>query len=177
MSDPRLDPPLSATGYAVRAPLATWLAAEASRASEDLGPYRLLDVGCGEMPYRPIFASHATEIVGLDSVENPLATLTGPITCQASLFPSISVDNPRYCSYSNEDRAVISMAYRISQPLHYTTDTQQCASRQGELPCAMCLNASRLVMQAFEPMIVTSIVERMQSEFNVACPFPHPSDD
>src|SRR6188768_1651073 len=29
------------------------------------------------------------------------ATLTGPITCQASLFPSISVDNPRYCSYSN----------------------------------------------------------------------------
>ncbi len=29
------------------------------------------------------------------------ATLTGPITCQASLFPSIGVDNPRYCSYSN----------------------------------------------------------------------------
>lgn len=79
MSDPRLDPPLSATGYAVRAPLAIWLAAEASRAAEDLGPYRLLDVGCGEMPYRPIFAFHAAEIVGLDSVENPLATLDGPI--------------------------------------------------------------------------------------------------
>ena len=29
------------------------------------------------------------------------ATLTGPITCSASLFPSISVDNPRYCSYSS----------------------------------------------------------------------------
>ena len=28
------------------------------------------------------------------------ATLTGPITCSASLFPSTSVDNPRYCSYS-----------------------------------------------------------------------------
>ncbi len=27
------------------------------------------------------------------------ATLTGPINCQASLFPSISVGNPRYCSY------------------------------------------------------------------------------
>jgi pectate lyase C len=29
------------------------------------------------------------------------ATLTGPITCSGSLFPAISVDNPRYCSYSN----------------------------------------------------------------------------
>jgi pectate lyase C len=29
------------------------------------------------------------------------ATLTGPITCSGSLFPPISVDNPRYCSYSS----------------------------------------------------------------------------
>src|SRR6187402_574894 len=28
------------------------------------------------------------------------ATLTGPITCKGSLFPSIGVDNPRYCSHS-----------------------------------------------------------------------------
>ena len=27
------------------------------------------------------------------------ANLTGPITCSASLFPSISVGSPRYCSY------------------------------------------------------------------------------
>src|SRR6187549_3257630 len=27
------------------------------------------------------------------------ATLTGPITCTASRFPSISVGTPRYCSY------------------------------------------------------------------------------
>jgi pectate lyase len=27
------------------------------------------------------------------------ATLTGPITCSASLFPAINVDTPRYCSY------------------------------------------------------------------------------
>jgi len=79
VTDERLDPPLSATGYAVRAPLARWLAFEAKRAADDLGPYRLLDVGCGEMPYRPIFALHASEIVGLDSVENPRAELRGPI--------------------------------------------------------------------------------------------------
>jgi pectate lyase C len=29
------------------------------------------------------------------------ATLTGPISCQGSLFPSINVGSPRYCSYSN----------------------------------------------------------------------------
>ncbi len=28
------------------------------------------------------------------------ATLTGPITCDRSLFPSIGVDDPRYCSYA-----------------------------------------------------------------------------
>src|SRR5688572_3998321 len=27
------------------------------------------------------------------------ANLTGPITCQGSLFPAINVDHPRYCSY------------------------------------------------------------------------------
>lgn len=90
MTDERLDPPLSATGYAVRAPLASWLASEAKRAAEDLGPYRLLDVGCGEMPYRPIFALHASEIVGLDTVANPRATLTGPI--EAIPAPDASFD-------------------------------------------------------------------------------------
>ena len=51
--------------YAVRAPLARWLAAEAARAGADLGPYRLLDVGCGEMPYLALFEPHAREVVGL----------------------------------------------------------------------------------------------------------------
>jgi ubiquinone/menaquinone biosynthesis C-methylase UbiE len=79
VSDPRLDPPLSATGYAVRAPLARWLAAEARRAADDLGPYRLLDVGCGEKPYAPLFAPYASEHVGVDTVENPHAELRGAI--------------------------------------------------------------------------------------------------
>ena len=90
MSDPRLDPPLSATGYAVRAPLARWLAAEASRAADDLGPYRLLDVGCGEMPYLALFQPHVREIVGLDAVPNPLASLVGPI--EAIPAPDASFD-------------------------------------------------------------------------------------
>jgi SAM-dependent methyltransferase len=90
VSDPRLDPPLSATGYAVRAPLARWLAAEARRAADDLGPYRLLDVGCGEMPYLALFQPHVSEIVGLDAVPNPLASLVGPI--EAIPAPDASFD-------------------------------------------------------------------------------------
>ena len=65
--------------YAVRAPLVRWLAEEARRAHADLGPYRLLDVGCGEMPYRPLFAAFTSAYVGVDPVTNPLAELQGPI--------------------------------------------------------------------------------------------------
>ena len=77
--DPRLAPPRSMPTYAVRAPLARWLAAEAERACADLGRYRLLDVGCGEQPYRPLFEPHAEAYVGVDPVENPRAELRGPI--------------------------------------------------------------------------------------------------
>jgi SAM-dependent methyltransferase len=65
--------------YAVRAPLARWLDEEARRAHADLGAYRLLDVGCGEKPYRPLFAAYASEYVGVDAVASPHAELVGPI--------------------------------------------------------------------------------------------------
>jgi SAM-dependent methyltransferase len=65
--------------YAVRAPLARWLEDEARRAHADLGRYRLLDVGCGEKPYLPLFAPYASEHVGVDAVENPRAELRGPV--------------------------------------------------------------------------------------------------
>jgi ubiquinone/menaquinone biosynthesis C-methylase UbiE len=65
--------------YAVRAPLARWLSEEARRAHEELGPYRLLDVGCGEKPYGPLFAPYVSEHVGVDTVENPHAELRGAI--------------------------------------------------------------------------------------------------
>jgi SAM-dependent methyltransferase len=77
--DPRLDPPLSMPTYAVRAPLARWLGAEAERAAVDLGPYRLLDVGCGEKPYASLFAPHVAEYVGLDTAPHADADLVGPI--------------------------------------------------------------------------------------------------
>ncbi len=65
--------------YAVREPLVRWLATEASEAYEALGPFRLLDVGCGEKPYRDLFAAYASEHIGVDPVANPVAELQGPI--------------------------------------------------------------------------------------------------
>jgi SAM-dependent methyltransferase len=79
VSDLRLDPPRSMPTYAVRAPLAAWLRAEATRAHDDLGRYRLLDVGCGQKPYRPLFAPFTASYVGVDPVDNPDAELRGSV--------------------------------------------------------------------------------------------------
>jgi SAM-dependent methyltransferase len=77
--DQRLDPPRSMPTYAVRAPLALWLREEAARAHAAFGPYRLLDVGCGQKPYAPLFAPYVRSYVGVDPVENPHAELRGAV--------------------------------------------------------------------------------------------------
>jgi SAM-dependent methyltransferase len=56
-----------------------WLADEAHSAYARLGRYRVLDVGCGQKPYEPLFAPYAGSYVGVDPVENPRAELTGSV--------------------------------------------------------------------------------------------------
>lgn len=77
-STDRLRPSLRSPGYAVRAPLARWLDQEARLASERQPRPRLLDVGCGEKPYAPLFVNAVAEYVGVD-VANPLADLEGTV--------------------------------------------------------------------------------------------------
>ena len=72
----RRRPPLTSPTWAVRSPLAAWLAEEAEKAA---GTYRLLDVGCGPKPYYPFFADRADPYVGVDVVENPAAELRGAV--------------------------------------------------------------------------------------------------
>ena len=72
----RRRPPMSSPTWAVRAPLAAWLE-EQARAGE--GGYRVLDVGCGPKPYYPFFAERASEYIGVDVVENPVAELRGSV--------------------------------------------------------------------------------------------------
>jgi SAM-dependent methyltransferase len=64
--------------YHVRAALASWLQAEAKRASTDLGRYDVLDVGCGVKPYLPYFEPYAERYVGVD-IGNPAADLEGSV--------------------------------------------------------------------------------------------------
>jgi SAM-dependent methyltransferase len=75
----RRNPPYSLPSYAVRAPLARWIAREAAEAGRTRGPFRLLDVGCGAKPYYPFFEPFRVEYVGLDPVENPHAELRGTV--------------------------------------------------------------------------------------------------
>jgi SAM-dependent methyltransferase len=79
VADPRLDPGPSLPTYAVRAPLVRRRREQARSAHEELGRYRVLDVGCGQKPYETIFAPLASSYVGVDAVENPRAELRGPI--------------------------------------------------------------------------------------------------
>jgi len=82
-TSPRLNPRRTTVGYAVRRPLLTWLAAH------DVTGLRILDVGCGDRPYDPLFSS-ASEIVGFDRPGNPYADVHGEI--EAIPIPDASFD-------------------------------------------------------------------------------------
>lgn len=69
-------PRMSSPTWAVRAPLAAWLQAQAVEAGTG---YRVLDVGCGPKPYYPFFAERSSEYVGVDVVDNPVAELRGSV--------------------------------------------------------------------------------------------------
>ncbi len=71
-------PQKSRITYHVRAALSAWLQSEATRAHDDLGRYRVLDVGCGEKPYLPYFEPYADEYVGVD-IGNPAADIEGSV--------------------------------------------------------------------------------------------------
>ena len=74
----RRDPPSTSATWVVRHALARWLRAQAAELRA--GPrVRILDVGCGVKPYYPFFRDVASEYVGVDVVENPVAELLGPV--------------------------------------------------------------------------------------------------
>ena len=68
------EPHRSYYNWSLREPLARWLVQE-GRAAAGL---RVLDVGCGDKPYLPYFAT-AAEYVGVDIDEGSRADLIGPV--------------------------------------------------------------------------------------------------
>lgn len=74
----RRSPSRARSTWAVRAPLAAWLRAEAERAGRELGRPRVLDVGSGIAPYRPFFQPHAESYVTVDA-DGARADLVGSV--------------------------------------------------------------------------------------------------
>lgn len=56
------------------------------------------------------------------------ATLTGPITCSASLFPSTSVGSPRYCSYAGTGSSSSSTSSSTSSSSTSSSSTSSSSS-------------------------------------------------
>lgn len=56
-----------------------WLTEQAAETYATIGSYRVLDVGCGQKPYEPLFQPFASAYVGVDPVENPRAELRGSV--------------------------------------------------------------------------------------------------
>jgi len=84
-----LAPGLAAVTYAVRAPLARWLRAEAEAlAATYPDGYRVLDAGCGKRPYEALFP-HAREYLGVDA-ESPAADVQASV--DAIPVPDASFD-------------------------------------------------------------------------------------
>lgn len=81
--NPRLDPRLTSAQYAVRRPLLEWLR------KQDVRGLRVLDVGCGDRPYEPLFAG-AAEVVGFDVPGSAHADVVGSI--EAIPLEDASVD-------------------------------------------------------------------------------------
>ena len=73
----RRNPSATSPTYAVRAPLAVWLRAQARAGNDAYGRYRVLDVGSGIKPYFPLFEPYASEYVGVDL--GPDADLQGTV--------------------------------------------------------------------------------------------------
>jgi SAM-dependent methyltransferase len=103
--------------YAVRAPLARWLREEAKRAYDDLGQYRLLDVGCGQKPYAPFFEPFAATYVGVDPVDNPYAELKGSV--EALPVEDTSFDLVlcvQVLEHADDPQQAIRELYRVTAP-------------------------------------------------------------
>jgi ubiquinone/menaquinone biosynthesis C-methylase UbiE len=110
--------PLSYPFYAVRAPLEAWIAAQALELDARFGGRcRLLDVGCGALPYKAMFDGHVSEYVGLDFVENPLAQLRG--SAEALPVEDASFDVvlcTQVLEHCDDPARVVSELRRVTRP-------------------------------------------------------------
>jgi SAM-dependent methyltransferase len=86
----RLDPPITNFAYLTLTALTRSLVAARDQHLAPRAPVDILDIGCGAMPYRPLFAPVAGTYAGADLPPNPLATYHCP--AEALTVPDASFD-------------------------------------------------------------------------------------
>lgn len=77
-----------------------------------------------------------------------------------------------------EARDMKEMAYAISSPLHFSTNTPRgkCGLDHNP-PCDLCSNAARLVVQAYGPILERRFVKAVGNLFNVPTGWSPPCSD
>jgi len=103
--------------YAVRKPLVRWLEEQAKQMYAEAGSYRVLDVGCGEKPYEPLFAQFATAYVGVDPAENPRAELMGSVEdlpVEDGSFDVVLCN--QVLEHCDDPRRAVSELHRVTAP-------------------------------------------------------------
>ncbi|HEY3184551.1 MAG TPA: class I SAM-dependent methyltransferase [Gaiellaceae bacterium] len=113
----RREPPRGLPSWSIRRPLADWLRDEAARAGERHERARVLDVGCGVKPYFPLFADAASEYVGVDVQENPLADVHGAV--EALPLPDASFDIvlcTQVLEHADDPAQAVRELYRVTAP-------------------------------------------------------------
>jgi SAM-dependent methyltransferase len=78
LAQSRLYPPRTSSRYYMLAELRQRLSELIAAHSADLHGSTLVDLGCGAMPYRPLFAPYVAEYIGADLADNPEADLFIP---------------------------------------------------------------------------------------------------
>ena len=131
--------------YAVRAPLARWLAEEAARAAADFGRYRLLDAGCGEKPYAALFAPYVSEHVGLDNAAHVHADLERPLDRARGVVDEVAVgaDSGGPCGLFERLRLEAVALERLRDNVAVDCDALAVEPRAGRIGVRHRLNVCR----------------------------------
>ena len=77
----------------------------------------LVDFGCGNMPYRPLFEPHVERYIGVDLVGNEMADVTVPVSNQIPLETATAqiVLSSQVLEHVSDTFAYLSEAHRVLQ--------------------------------------------------------------
>lgn len=113
----RRNPDRGSRHYLVLNELAAQLRAEIPRAAAGRSSLSVLDIGCGEKPYLPLFEGNAASYVGVDAVQTPGADFVSP--AESLPLPDDSFDiviSTQVLEHVDDPAACLSEMFRVLAP-------------------------------------------------------------